>query len=265
MRSTMRRSNSGRKWRINPWDGPCRRISQRADRVAFDLVRDFFEKIDLRDLRPAFDQAVHHPGHPAGAFSAGRALSTTFMHVELGQSSDRLDDIRRLVHDDDRRGSQARLDVLQRVEIHQHRVTDRLGNHRHRRAAGNHGEQVVPSPTHAAGMLLDQLTHGDAHLFFDVAGFVDVPRNAEDLGSRIVGTPESREPRGSPPKNLWRDGNRLDVVDGRGATPYADRRREGRLKPRLSFLALKALDEGHLLAADVSAGAGVDVDVEVVT
>jgi hypothetical protein len=43
----------------------------------------------------------------------------------------------------------------------------------------------------------------------------------------------------------------------------ADARREGRLQPRHALLALQALQQRRLLAADIGAGAVVQVDVEV--
>jgi hypothetical protein len=58
---------------------------------------------------------------------------------------------------------------------------------------------------------------------------------------------------------------RLDVVDDRRALVEAEDRREiRRLDPRIGPLALERLDEPGLLAADVGAGAAVDVDLAAV-
>ena len=46
------------------------------------------------------------------------------MLIKIGQTRDRLDDVRRLVHDDDAGGSQTRFVLAQRIEIHQHIFTD---------------------------------------------------------------------------------------------------------------------------------------------
>src|SRR5438876_9258735 len=95
-------------------DRPGRRIAQRADRVTLDLPGDVVERIDLLDARVADDHALHHPPHPAGTLAAGRALAAALVLVELAEPRDRLDDVGRLVHDDDRRRPQAGLLVAQR-------------------------------------------------------------------------------------------------------------------------------------------------------
>ena len=91
------------------------------------------------------------------------------MLVEIADAADRADDVGRLVHDDDRRGAEAGAERLQPVEVHR-RVHD-LGrrDQRHRRAAGDDGEQIVPAAADAAGMLVDQLAERDRHRFLDHA------------------------------------------------------------------------------------------------
>ena len=106
-------------------DRPGRGIAQSADRVAFDLPRHLVQRVDLGRFGAALDHAVHHPPHPAGAFAARRALAAAFVHVELRQPRDRLDDVGGFVHHDHRRGAQAAVHVAQAVEIHQHVVADR--------------------------------------------------------------------------------------------------------------------------------------------
>eukprot|EP00966_Prymnesium_polylepis_P276744 6393949-Prymnesium_polylepis.1 len=59
------------------------------------------------------------------------------------------DDVGRLVEDGHRRGAEARSPGLEVVKIHQGRVAVVLGEHRHRRAAGDDAEQVVPAADHA--------------------------------------------------------------------------------------------------------------------
>ena len=59
-----------------------------------------------------------------------------------------------------------------------------------------------------------------------------------------------------------RNRNRLHVGDGGRAAKETDVGGEWRLEARLAGLALQALDERRLLAADVRTGAAVDVDVE---
>ena len=65
---------------------------------------------------------------------------------------------------------------------------------RHRRAAGDDGEEIVPAAADAAGMLVDQLAERDAHRFLDHAGLFTWPLDLEQLGAGIVLAPEALEP-----------------------------------------------------------------------
>src|SRR3979490_504720 len=60
-------------------DRPGRRVAQRADGVAFDLLADFLQQVDSRTLGIAPPHAGHHPPHPPGAFAARGALAAAFM------------------------------------------------------------------------------------------------------------------------------------------------------------------------------------------
>src|SRR6266702_5835770 len=132
----------------------------------------------------------------------------------------------------------------------------------HRRAAGDHGLEVVPAAADAAAMLLDQLTERDAHGFVDVAGPLDMAGDAEQLGADIVRTADAGEPGRTTAQDVRSNGNGLDVVDGGRAAVQADIGRERRLQPRLALLALEAFEQRGFLAADIGAGAVRDVDVE---
>ena len=136
-------------------------------------------------------------------------------------------------------------------------------NHRHRRAAGNDGEQIVPAAAHAAGMPLDQLAQRNAHRLFDIAGPLDVAGDAIKLGAGIVRPADAGEPGGAAAHDVGHLRDGLDIVDrGRAAVePHIGRER--RLEPRHSLLAFEAFEQRRLLAADIGAGAVVDDDVEI--
>ena len=134
---------------------------------------------------------------------------------------------------------------------------------RHRRAAGDHGQQVVPAAAHAARMPLDQLAQRDAHLLLDHARLLDVAGDLEQLGAGVVGLADAGEPRRPAAQDVARHRDRFDVVDRGRRAVEADVGRERRLQARLALLALEALQQRRLLAADVGAGAVVDVEVEV--
>src|SRR5579883_1067740 len=104
-------------------------------------------------------------------------------------------------------------------------------------------------------MPVDQLPERDAHRLFDVAGPLDVARDAVELGPAVVGPPDAGEPGGSAPADVRHLGNRLNIVDGGRAAVEAHIGRKGRLEPRLPLLAFEALKQRRLLAADIGPGA----------
>ena len=129
---------------------------------------------------------------------------------------------------------------------------------------GNDGQQVVPAAAHAAGMFLDQLAERNAHRLFDVARRVHMAGNAEELGAGVARVAaDAGEPGGAAAQDRRHDGNGFDIVDGRRATVEAGVRGKWRLEARLALLALQALQQGRFLAADIGAGAAMDVNVEV--
>src|SRR5690606_14542511 len=92
--------------------------AERADGVALDLLGDLEEHVDLALLRVALHHALEHAHHPAGTFPAWRALAAAFMLEEYRDTPDRLDDVRRLVHDDHAAGAEGGLHLAHAVEVH---------------------------------------------------------------------------------------------------------------------------------------------------
>ena len=221
------------------------------------------QHVDLLEPRVPGPHPLHQRVEPARPLPAGRALPARLVLVKVRQPRDRVDDVGRLVHDDDRGRAEPRLRLLERVKVHEHVVADVLRQEGHGRAARDDAQEVVPAAAHAAGVPLDQLAQRDRQLVLDRARPVDVPRDAEELGAPVVLAPERREPVRAAPQDRRRDRDRLDVGDGRRAAVEPDVGRERRLEPRLALLALERLDQRRLLAADVGAGAPVHVDVEV--
>lgn len=111
------------------------------------------------------------------------------MLVEFAEAGDRSDNVGALVHDDDGRRAQTRLDVSQGVEIHQYRVAGAFGENRDRGTTRNDGQQIVPATTDTATMSLDEIAKRDTHLLLNRTWIVDVSRNAKQLGARVVLTP----------------------------------------------------------------------------
>ena len=246
-------------------DRPRRRVAQRADRVAFDLPRHLLQRIDFVRRRAAFDHAGHDPPHPAGAFAARRALAAAFVHVEFRQPGDRLDHVGGFVHHDDRRGAEPAAHRAQTVEIHQHVVADRFRDQRHRGAARNDRQQVVPAAAHAAGIFVDQFPQRNAEFFLDIAGLVHMAGDAEHFLPRVVLPPEAGEPRRAAAQDRRRHRDAFDVVHRGRAAVQPDAGRERRLHPRHALLALEAFDQRRFLAADIGAGAAMQEHIVIVT
>ncbi len=74
--------------------------------------------------------ALHHVSEPAAALSAGRALPTGLVLVEVGQAGDGVHDVCALVHDHDSCRSQTALSLLEGIKVHEDVVADGLGQHR---------------------------------------------------------------------------------------------------------------------------------------
>ena len=137
---------------------PRRAVAECADGVTFDLLGHVEQHVDFFFLRAAVRHAGEHPPHPAHALAARRALAAALVLVEIRDARHRADDVGRLVHHDHRGGAERRLVLGAAVEIHLEVVAaGRSGrNERHRRAAGDDGEQIVPAAAHAAAVRLDQ-------------------------------------------------------------------------------------------------------------
>src|SRR3990167_1728156 len=248
-----------------PLDRPRGGVAERADRVAFNLPRDIEQLVDFGGLGVADRHALQNAPHPAGALAAGRALAAAFMLVKIRDAGDRAHDIGRLVHNDDRRRTEPRAHVAQRIEIHQHIVADFLRQQRHRGAARNDGFQILPPAADSAAVRADKRLQGDRHRLFDIARTIDVTGNAKDLGAGVVRPSEPGEPFGAATQDRRRDRNRFDIVDRRRAAIKSGAGRKRRLQARLALLALKAFKERGFLAANISAGAVMDKKVEIKT
>ncbi len=186
------------------------------------------------------------------------------MLVESGQSGDRFDNIGRFVHYDDTGRAKAALHLDKAVEIHQYGVADFLRQNRSRRTARDHPQQIVPAAAHPAGMALDQLLERDAHRVLDVARPLDMALQAIDLGPGVAGPADAGKPGCAALQDFRRNSDGFDVVDGRRASIKTNLSRKRRLQPRLPLARLEAFEQRRLLAADISAGAAVQIAIHIV-
>src|SRR3546814_9719244 len=64
---------------------PCRGITQRANRVSFDLSSNIYQQIDVAYFSVSVFQTVQYFFHPAGPFTARAALSAGFVVIKAGK------------------------------------------------------------------------------------------------------------------------------------------------------------------------------------
>src|SRR5665213_2791613 len=243
-------------------DRPRRSVAERADGVALDLFCHLQQHVDLALVGAAFGHPGQDPPHPARALAAWRALTAALVLVEIGNPRDRPDQVGRFVHHDDGGGAETGAQFSEAVEIHR-AIDDLLGRHHaHRGAAGNDSLEIAPAAADAAAMPLDQFAERDPHRLFDVAGTLDMAGDTEQLGADIVGPADAGEPCRTPPQDIRRYRDRLDIVDGGRAAVETDIGRERWLQPRHALLAFEAFQERGFFAADIGAGTMGHVKVE---
>ena len=82
-------------------------VTQSANGMTLNLVRELLKHVDFGEVRVAKLHALEHVDHPSCSLSARRALSTTFVLVELGEAQNSIDYIGLVIHNDN--GSRAQI------------------------------------------------------------------------------------------------------------------------------------------------------------
>ena len=116
----------------------------------------------------------------------------------------------------------------------------------------------MPPPTSL--IILQQV---EAQRQFVHAGLVHVAGEAEQPRAAVLRRAERREPVAAVENDGGNRGERLDVVEDGGALERARDGRKRRLEARIAALAFERFEQRRFLAALVSAGAGVRVQIEI--
>lgn len=99
-------------------NGPGCGITEGANCVTFDLIRELFEHIDLGEVSITELHTLKHVNHPASTLTARCALTATLVLVELSKTKDGIDDVGLVVHDNDSSCSETGSTVLEIIEVH---------------------------------------------------------------------------------------------------------------------------------------------------
>src|SRR5690606_39483562 len=167
---------------------------------------------------------------------------------------------RAVVEHDHRPGAEPAAELLYRIEIHR-RVEMLLDEKVRRRAAGQQTAEAQ-AVAHAARVLLEQLANRRAHRQLPRARPLHLAARAVKLRARVARAAQTFEPIGSAVHDVRHVAKRLDVVHDRRFAPQPDELRERGLRARDRAAALERADQRRLLAADVAAGARVQMQLE---
>ena len=131
-------------------------------------------------------------------------------------------------------------------------------------AAGNDRLQSCVPPSFRRHVV-DQLAHRDrADFNFEITGPLHVAADANDARAGVVRAAEPGIFRAAHRDDVLHVAERLDVVHDRRAHVEAEHGGKiGRLDPRIGALAFERFDQAGFFAADVSAGAAMDVNLDV--
>ena len=99
--------------------------------MTLDLLRQLPEHVNLGVVGLSDLEAFEGVSEPAGPLAAGSALSAALVLVELAQPQDSLDDIGRLIHDNDCSCPQTGLKLPKSVKVHQHVLAKLLRQESH--------------------------------------------------------------------------------------------------------------------------------------
>ena len=99
--------------------------------------------------------------------------------------------------------------------------------------------RFAAADTYAAAVHFQQILQGNAHLLFDSARVIHVPRDTEELGPSVVRASERIEPAGPAAQNRGGYSNGLNIRHSGRTSVEANIRWEWRLQARFALAALQ--------------------------
>ena len=235
-----------------------RAVAQRAERVAENRPAQVLEKVDVPRRALARLDPAQHLDRPVQPLAARGALAAGFFVEEGDDPPGDLDHAGRVVDHDHAGGTEHRADGGEGVEIHAD-VEPAFRDQRRRDPTGDHCLDLAAG-RRAAGMVLDQFAQRDSHGQLIEPGLLHLAAEAIELGAGALLGADLAKPVGASQHDMRDAGEGLDVVDhGRAGVEPLDGR-ERRLQARLRAFSLHRVKHRRLLAADIGAGAAVDMD-----
>lgn len=154
--------------------------------MSFNLSRNFFKHVDFCVVGVSDLHTLKHVNHPPGSLSAWSALAATLVLVEVGETEDSVDNVSLLIHYDDSGSSETTPSGLEIIEVHDSFTAFFLIEHGHGGTSGDDGLEVVPSSDDSTAMPIDEFSEWNTHFLLDSTRVVDMPTNAEQLGTGVA-------------------------------------------------------------------------------
>src|SRR5258708_7345433 len=215
-----------------------RRVSQRAERFAADVVADVQEQIEVLLFASAMFQAVENLGQPVGSLAARRTFATRLVAIKLGHTQDGSDHTGILVHHDHGSGPSHGASRSHRFVIH--RDIDLVSRqHRSRGATWHKGlELFIAQDAPAILFIIDQRAKRRIDGQFVVTRLLDMTAQTEDARALALLGANRGVPFCAMAQNGRQSRERLAVINNCRTAIETHHRWKGRFQTRITALAL---------------------------
>src|SRR6185437_15701989 len=255
---------------------PCRRITQRTDRISFYLPLNIPQQIDIAFLPLPILYMPQDLLHPSRSLPAGRTLPAALMAVKPRQRQRMPDHTLVFIQYDETARSHHRslgkTTVAQALVVHQPRLALRRlqeqvrRQDRHRRAPGDTGLQPLAAGNPPAIFVrINKLFHRYRHFDLIYPRLIDIAAGRDQFRTRRFPDTDLRIGFPAVIDDRHHGSQRLHIVHHRRTIPYPLHRREWRLDPGVAPFAFQRFDQRGLFPADIRARARMDIDLAIET